>query len=524
MARSTSISRRTVLSRTVGVLAGLGLVSDIPAHEPAQAQAAATTSNWPQYRADAGHSARVEAGVGPTGDIEEVWKNNAIGTNPRQGLGGVAVVAQTVYVGGNKLFALDATNGQQRWAFEPKIPEIIDPGGGAVYTNVGQPAVMNDTVYVAVEFYPYEGSPSDTALIAVDAHTGKRRWRFDTDGGSYSPFDTVTAAAGSVVTSLPDGDASLLTVFTADGKKRWQQRVDGDLDPLPVTDGRVYVPTTTGVTALDVATGNEVWSALSTVRFEPAATPMVENGTLFVAEEGTPGVTLIALDAATGEEHWRTAYTPGASTPGMTIGTADKTSVYLSVEGIESTIIALERADGSERWRTTIDVRRGQKGDVSLDGFALVGGVLYCGSAAIDPSNGEPIWTHPMDVTGIGWTLEAVAGGRVYLSSKNLAVLTGTTEPPTKTTTQTSTQTETTQTTQPPTQTTTSATKTAETTQTATESETATSSPEETASRTTTAATTTSPAPATTTDGPGFGVLPAVAGVGLLAWRSLTKP
>ncbi len=499
MARPTSLSRRTVLSGTVGVLAGLGLLSETKsneAHETAQAQSASTTSNWPQYKADAGHSARVAAGVGPTGDIEEVWKNTDIGS--KRGIDGVAVVDQTVYVGGADLVALDATNGQKRWAFEPEIPEIIDPGGGIVYTYVGQPAVMDDTVYVSVEFYPYEGSPSDTALIAVDAHTGKRRWRFDTDGGSYSPFNTVTAAAGSVVTSLPDSDASLLTVFTADGKKRWQQRFNGDLGSLPVTDGRVYVPTTKGVTALDVATGDEVWSAVPNVGFESSATSIVDNGTLFVAEESKPGVTLIALDAATGEEHWRTAYTPGASTPGMTIGTADETSVYISVNVIDSTIIALDRADGSERWRTTIDVKRGEKGDVSLDGFALVGGILYCGTAAIDPSNGETIWTHPMAVTGRGWTQGAVAGGRVYLYSKNLVVLTGITEPPTQTTTQPSTQT-------------------------ATESGTATSSTETTPG-TTTAATTTSTAPeTTTTDGPGFGVLPAVAGGGLFTWRSLTN-
>lgn len=429
----------------------------------------------------------------------------------------MAVVDQTVYVGEADLVALDATNGQKRWAFDPKIPEIIDPRGGAMYTYVGQPAVLNDTVYVGVEFYPYEGSPSDTALIAVDARTGKRRWRFDTDGGSYSPFNTVTAAADSVVTSLPDRDSntSLLMVFTADGKKRWQQRFDGDLGSLPVTDGRVYVPTTKGVTALDVATGNEVWSALPNVQFG-SVTPMVDNGTLFVAEASKPGVTLIALDAATGKEQWRTAYTPGASTPSMTIGTADKTSVYLSVDGIDSTVIAVNRADGSERWRTQIDVSRGQKGDVSLNGFALVGGVLYCGTAAIDPSTGQTIWTHPMAVRGQGWTQGAVAGGRVYLYSKNLVVLTGTTEPHQETTQ--------TEPTQPPT----SATKTTGPTQPATQTGTETSSiepaPETTTATGTTGATTTSTASeTTTTDGPGFGVLAAVAGGGLLPWRSLTK-
>lgn len=199
---------------------------------------------------------------------------------------------------------------------------------------------------------------------------------------------------------------------------------------------------------------------------------MVDNGTLFVAENYVAAVQLSALDTATGEEHWRTAVRPsGSATAGVTFGTtADETSVYGYVNSVDTTIFALDRADGSERWHTTFDVSREWEGNISLDGFALVGGVLYCGTAAIHPSNGETIWTHPMDETG-GGILGAVAGGRVYLYSETLAVLTGTTEPP------------------------------------STETATRTSTPPET----------------TTTDGPGFGVLPAVAGVGLLAWRSLPQ-
>lgn len=78
-------------------------------------------------------------------------------------------------------------------------------------------------------------------------------------------------------------------------------------------------------------------------------------------------------------------------------------------------------------------------------------------------------WTIQILTAEEGWTLGAVADGRVYLHGDNIEVLTGTTESPTEPTPQTSTRAE------------------------------------------------------TTTDGPGFGVLTTVVGVGLFAWRSLTN-
>lgn len=432
----SEIGRRSVLT-SIGGLAGIGLLSDLSsgaadeAPKTARAHSASPMSNWPQYRADAGHSGRVEGGVGPTGDISEV-SPDAFDDVSDYIYDGVAVDGKSIYVGSQDLVAVNAATGQPRWRFEPTVPDHDYPKGDAE-PDVGHPAVVDGTVYASVAFVGPGGRPSryNGALIAVDATTGKQRWRHDTPGGvTYDEFSTVTVAEDTVVTSVAasDGSATRTVIgFATDGTERWRTQVD-EMFPgaLPVADGRVYIPSATGIRALDLATGEPVWTALPRVRFAPAATPMVADGTLFVAEEGEPGVTLIALDATTGEEHWRTAYAPETATPDMTIGTADETTVYITVDGIDRTVMALDRADGSERWRTTID--RPAEGTIPLDSFALVGGVLYSGAAALNPADGAVIWTHPLSATGPGWQLGAVADGRVYLSGTRPVVLTGTTE------------------------------------------------------------------------------------------------
>lgn len=431
-----SVSRRTVLSRTISGLVGYGVLTERLAHgthETVQAQAVTADGGWPQYKADAGHSGRVKEGVGPTGNIKEVTLD-AFEDLSDYIDEGMAVVDETVYIGSRDLVAINTATGQLRWRFEPTVPDHDYPAPG-VGADVGHPAVVDGTAYASVAFAGPGSRPTtyDSALIAVDATTGEQRWRYDTPGGvTYDEFTIVTVTADTIVASLSKSNQDTtrtVIALTTDGTERWRTQIDEmAVGALPVSDGTVYIPSATGIQALDVVTGETVWTTLPNVRFGPGAASLVADGTLFVAEEAEPGLTLIALDASTGEEAWRTSYTPEGSSLGITIGTADERRVYIDVDGIENTIIALDRADGSECWRTPLD----NTGNTTIPrGFALVGGVLYKGAtqgvSALDPSDGSIIWTHTLPAVGSGWQIGAIAGGRVYLGGTQLAVLTGTT-------------------------------------------------------------------------------------------------
>ncbi len=423
MKRSVSrFGRRSFLRSTAVGLVGLGTVG----HEARRATAAPgqqSGGEWSQFKANAGQSARLPEGTGPTGDVEEAWTVSHDRIHD-----GIAVVGQTVYVGGKDLAALNTQNGQARWSFEPEKPAVDDPPE-PLMPDVGPPAVVDGTVYANVWFGPYDGGTYDTAFIAVDANTGERRWRIDTGGASSRTFAPPTVTDDAVLTSMPMGEGygsdRMVTALGLDGTLRWQTWIDEMYSgSLPVTENRVYVPTASGVRTLDLETGSTVWTALPRVRFQPAATPLVSNGTLFVAETRDPGVTFIALDAATGEEQWRTAYAPDARYP-TRIGTADDERVYVQLGAIDDDVIALDRTDGTERWRAQIEQPDRER--VPTDGVARVGDLLYLGGAALDPADGSTVWSHPLPVSGYGRELSAVAGGRVYVGGSGLTALTETT-------------------------------------------------------------------------------------------------
>ncbi|WP_433629483.1 PQQ-binding-like beta-propeller repeat protein [Halomicrococcus sp. NG-SE-24] len=87
-----------------------------------------------------------------------------------------AVHDDTVYVGApdERVYALDATSGEQRWAFW-------------TWNDVtGDPVVAGDTVYVGSD---------DSFIYAFDAASGTRRWEFDTTG-------RIDGAGGAVVDGI----------------------------------------------------------------------------------------------------------------------------------------------------------------------------------------------------------------------------------------------------------------------------------------------------------------------------------
>jgi eukaryotic-like serine/threonine-protein kinase len=189
------------------------------------------------------------------------------------------------------VYALDARTGRERWRFRT---------GGRVYAS---PAVAAGTVYVADQ----AGS-----VFALDLTSGRQIWRFATEGTRLNSadwgFDRTTVqsspavAGGAVYVGARDG--FLYAIDRATGVQRWRHdhKVSWVNSSPAVSDGLVYAGTSDGqfVQAVDTATGEERWRAKTAGVVW--ASPAVDNALVYVGEGNG---TMYALDKRTGQEAWR---------------------------------------------------------------------------------------------------------------------------------------------------------------------------------------------------------------------------
>lgn len=564
------ISRRSFLSGATAAVAGgvfFGKSDRVRADSDSTGD-----EQWTQLGGNAASTHSDMTGVGPTGDISIAWDAHESVHGYRGDSSVGAVVDGTVYASGTGLVALDATDGTELWSFGAETPDKEYPESG-ITGDIETPAVMDGTVFATVRFGVYDADSSvfHTAIVAVDAESGEKQWRIDVPYGLS--FSELTAVDGSLFVNGPDmdgGDGLFLYVLNADdGSVQWRQPIQRtefgtrprDYYSAPiVADGLVFVAPPNGVNAYDAASGDLVWDALPHVKDLSMA--MVSEETLFVSENSRPGATIIALDVRTGDDLWKTAYGGDIR---VAMHTIDTERLYISTSEDDSDVVALDRSTGNERWRTTIPQPTNEEQHrmwIPKRGMIRVGELLYVGGAALQPSDGEILWKKELrEVPSGGYSLDAVAGGRMYISDRGLGgglvVLEGT-----------KTQTTTTPTPQPentkqqvdlnegtdtshrtPSDDTTARTDTSHPTQSdntdqstadhtektdtpnhtqsgRTIQQTAETTPQSTPTQIGTASNSESSTRATdattATDGPGFSLVTAVAGVGVGAWRYLT--
>lgn len=189
------------------------------------------------------------------------------------------------------VYALDAATGRQRWRFR---------AAGRVYAS---PAIAGQAVYAA-----------DQAgfVYAIALTSGRQLWRFATEGTRLNSADwgydrtTVQSSpavvGGAVYVGARDG--FLYAINRTTGTERWRHdhRISWVNSSPAVSEGLVYAGSSDGrfIQAVDTATGQERWraKAQSTVW----ASPAVDSVRLYVGEgDGT----MYALDKRTGAELWR---------------------------------------------------------------------------------------------------------------------------------------------------------------------------------------------------------------------------
>ncbi len=279
-----------------------------------------------------------------------------------------------VFIGSDvgKVYALDKTNGSQRWTF---ISQQETGGGGfaTLFAERKNPAIIGSpTLYGETLYIP----SANHSLYAVDVASGAKQWEFQASDAIWaSPLVTgdciYIASMDHQLRCLDKEDRAELWAFDAEGAipsspvlagdtiylgslaqkvfavnadtgvQRWAFEMDSWAwaTPLVISD-TVYVSSANGTLfALDAKIGNERWHFDTKSRIQAA--PVYANGMLYLASEDT---NLYALDAVTGAQKWQfTAVAALMSTPVLVSDT-------LYVVGMDNKVYALDVEGGAQKW------------------------------------------------------------------------------------------------------------------------------------------------------------------------------
>ncbi|WP_053084635.1 PQQ-binding-like beta-propeller repeat protein [Streptomyces viridochromogenes] len=352
-----------------------------PAHPVPQAAPAAPAAGaaWGTAAMFRGNPARTGTYTTAPNILRSAWKpwhfttSDPVSSSP-------AVADGTVYIGSNddRIYALDATTGQERWTYETD---------NAVFSS---PAVADGAAYVGSR---------DGRIYALDATTGNVRWTHQT---GHSVSSSPAVADGTIYIGSHDGRIYALDATTGD--VRWTHQTDNVVFSSPaVADGAVYIGSTDGrIYALDATTGNVCWTYQTA---EPVgSSPAVADGVVYV---GSYDGRIYALDAATGQKRWRHKTTGRvSSSPAVADGV-----VYVGSR--DGRIYALDATTGDVRWTH-------QTGNVVFSSPAVADGAVYVGSRdgriyALDAATGNVRWTR--QTGGEVRSSPAVTDGVVYVGS-----------------------------------------------------------------------------------------------------------
>ena len=393
---------------------GLQVVATAAA-QPVSLPAPVLNPDWPQ------------AGGVPTHDME----NLAFGAQPvsawtadigKSGGYRRKLTSQPVISGGRvftmdsdgNVSAFDAAGGGRVWTLSTETEDnrSTNVGGGAS-TDAG-------AVYAAT---------GRGDLVAIDAGTGKMRWRKSLDTAARS---APTIAEGKLF--VPTIDNRLLAFSTADGSQLWSYKAataETMLLGMPApayADGILIAGFGSGeVVALRAGEGAAVWSdslAARTGRGSVAdfssvrGRSVIKNGRVFTI--GFGGL-MVANDMRSGRRLWErnvaSTETPWAA------------GDWLFVLSTDSQVAALRSDDGSVAWVCQLDQYENMEkheDPIRWVGPVLAGGRLIVGGSnktamSIDPVSGKVIGQQKL--SGVATLAPSVAGGTVYFLTEDATLM-----------------------------------------------------------------------------------------------------
>jgi outer membrane protein assembly factor BamB len=354
----------------------------------AETEAAGTTVEeevdepWPTYGYDAARTHVAPPFANHRPPYRQIWmlrSGNYIEFPPTVAYGRVYLAQLR-----GRFFAIDADTGKVQWQKRftgnctAASPTVAD---GIVY----QPYVPGPCTYGSREARGF--------LIAMDAETGKERWRFPVSSES-------TALVVDEIVYFGSWDHNLYALNARTGKQLWSFQADDELNSAPAyAGGTIYIGSDgSSVYAVDAKTGQERWHAQGFSSEYFYATPTIAYGRVFI---GNTDGTVYAFGARTGNLLW----SQNAGTYVYTAAAVWNRTVY--VGSYDGNFYAFDAATGDLRW--THDAPGSIHGAPTvLDGLVYFATCGTCGSRgsryaeaggratyALDARTGALVWQFP---------------------------------------------------------------------------------------------------------------------------------
>ncbi len=402
------------------------------------------------------------------GELRVAW-TAAAGSNQRAWETFPIVVGRTMYydTGTDRVVAVDAATGRERWSYAPPVDFLTGPVGA-----YGGEPVSRGVTFGAGRIY---ATTMDAQLLALDAQSGKPLWRVLVTDPAVGPLNSPgTFSDGKIVVGGPAGSAGqrgfVAAYDAADGEllwrtymvpprgKGWRRGPDvggGDVWMPPTIDpatGTVYVatgnptpgfsnadrpgcnPLADAVVALDGETGRIEWARTLVCRdswdYDTVQAPLLLGGDEGVGT-GSGATTVGAgsksgfyalLDAGSGELTARSPYLTRYSRPHLVptrAGVVVCPGIYGGLEygppaySPDEELLYVAGNEMCMRYRLAA-AGTAAAGEAALGGTATQVGPARGVAAALDPASGEVRWRTPLPAPANGGLL-ATAGDLVFL-------------------------------------------------------------------------------------------------------------
>lgn len=272
------------------------------------------------YRGNIGHTGVATEKL--TTPLTLSWRHTTVSTH-NNSASPVYANGLIYFVSGSALYAVNAADGERRWQYP------TDKSAQAFFGAT--PTLSNGFLYIADDY---------GQVSKLDAATGHEIWKAKLDGAIRS-----SPIVSNGIVYFGSGNAHAYALNAENGQTIWDVTVDGPISASPtLTGGLVVFSSSDGnVYSLSARNGHKAWA----VPFDadPSIVPLVYDGTsLYV----TAGDTIFRLDPGNGAKRPQIKLPTNILLP----PTVSSDTIYVITQS--NALYALS-SSGQERWRVTLD-------------------------------------------------------------------------------------------------------------------------------------------------------------------------
>lgn len=353
---------------------------------------------WPMEQHDPGGTGYAPTASGPKDGVRVRWKQ-PIATNLGFAYNPTPIVANgLVYGVGQELVCIDTASGDVVFRADR---EYASPPVVAAARAYRSPTLVFATPSGAV------GLNARGGISLAGIRFGLTRWQAGREGGGFSFFGGrsvgIPIAANGMVFVIAGRE--LLAIEASSGQIRW--RGHGGLRRPAACDGTVYIAAyTDGILGYDIKTGTQTFSTAIAEQLPRSVTATADR-LVVSTSDGLFGITY------NGTTEWE--YTPDdlyRDSGGVAV--ADGVA-YAGFEGKPNKLVAIDATTGTELWRSNA----APEATPQFAPPAVADGAVYVptednGLAGIDAVDGHIRWRFAPGKRGLPWSPAALAGETLY--------------------------------------------------------------------------------------------------------------